>query len=73
MAFRVNKELLPPATPRRHSKNVLESKHVIIRSCFLTIKDATPDIFTVEATEQATCISNDLYGSKLLPALRELM
>lgn len=61
-----------PLPPRRHNKNVLESKHKIIRDVFIRLKEES----TVERkewetsliTQQAIRISNDLYGSDVLSA-----
>lgn len=54
-----------PIPPHRPSKNVLESKHDVIRSIFLILM--RDDAMSTElAAMQAVCISNDLYGSDVI-------
>lgn len=61
-----------PLPPRRHSKNVLESKHRIIRDVFLRLQEAAKNDkhkWTDKLlVQQAIRISNDLYGSDILSA-----
>lgn len=54
--------------PRRHSKNVLESKHGVILFIFLRLIDHNLQLSASLAVQQALRISNDLYGSHLLCA-----
>lgn len=49
--------------PRRHSKNVLESKHRTLRDIYLRLKDADPDASERLRVAQMFRISNDLYGN----------
>lgn len=58
-----------PIPPRRHSKNVLESKHGIIGSVYLRLKSANDsDESDTLLAHQAVRMSNDLYGSDTLSA-----
>ena len=55
-----------PIPPRRHNKNVIESKHKIIRDIYLRIKHSNEDnnLSNDEVlVQQALKISNDLYGN----------
>lgn len=54
-----------PIPSRRHSKNVLESKHGVIRNVFLGILQENDDNAQLSAL-QAVSISKDLYGSHIL-------
>ena len=54
-----------PIPARRHNKNVLESKHKIIRDIFLRIKSEDGNISDTLAAQQSIRISNDLYGNDL--------
>lgn len=56
-----------PVSPLRHSKNVLESKHAVIRSILLFLVDDSSSN-TCLAVMQYVRISNALYGSELVPA-----
>ena len=61
-----------PLPSRRHNKNVLESKHRIIRDVFLRLKEegqvAEDDCKQSLCVQQAIRISNDLYGNDVLSA-----
>ena len=46
-------------------KNVLESKHKIIRDIFLPLKSENGNISDTIAAQQSIRISNDLYGNDL--------
>jgi len=62
---------LRPLPPRRHSKNVIESKHRIIRDVYLRLKSAFKDDPTVNGkilVNQSLRISNDLYGNDVMSA-----
>ena len=52
-----------PIPARRHNKNVIESKHKIIRDIFLRIKTSLPECSETLAAKQAIRTSNDLYGN----------
>lgn len=58
---------LKPLPPRRHNKNVLQSKHKVIRDIFLRLQHENSDNNVPVDGEmlvlQALRISNDLYGS----------
>lgn len=63
--------LVRPLPPRRHSKNVIESKHRIIRDIYLRLKSSTEDHSTQSdkvLIYQALRISNDLYGNDVMSA-----
>lgn len=51
-----------PITPRRHQKNVLESKHEILRPIFLRQKAADASVCKRVHIETAFDVSNQLYG-----------
>ena len=58
-----------PVPPGRHSKNAIESKHNIIRTVFLRLKEAAADDFNpILGTYKAVSISNDLYGNDTMSA-----
>ena len=58
-----------PIPPRRHNKNVIESKHRIIRDIYLRLRSATDENNTSALlVVQALRISNDLYGSDVMSA-----
>lgn len=58
-----------PMPPGRHSKNAIESKHKVIRSIYLRLKDAAGDRHNARyASYKAVSISNDLYGNNTLGA-----
>lgn len=58
-----------PVPPGRHSKNAIESKHNVIRSIYLRLKDAAVDRHNPRyASYKAVSISNDLYGNDTLSA-----
>jgi len=66
--YSISARALPP---RRHSKNVIESKHRIIRDIFLRLKSADKDVNTESHKAliyQALRISNDLYGNDIMSA-----
>jgi len=56
-----------PIPPRRHNKNVIESKHRIIRDIFLRLKVSNEELSVPSKIpiliQQAIRISNDLYGN----------
>ena len=54
-----------PIPPRRHNKNVLESKYGVIRSMFLRLT-SEGSLSPKLADMQSVRISNDLYGSEIL-------
>lgn len=51
--------------PRRQSMNVVEFKHSVIRSIYLLIINASPDMSRTLALQQGLRISNDLYGNSV--------
>lgn len=57
-----------PIPPRRHQKNVIESKHGIIRSIFIRLKADKPDMDASTLVQQSFLISNNLYGSDIMSA-----
>ena len=58
-----------PVPPGRHSKNAIESKHNVIRTIFLRLKeDAGKDFDSTLAAYKAVSISNDLYGNDTMSA-----
>jgi len=58
-----------PIPPRRHNKNVLESKHRIIRDIFIRLKSANESNIQPEfLVQQSLRISNDLYGNDVVSA-----
>ena len=62
---------MKPIPPRRHNKNVLESKHRIIRDVYLRLKDGQKDQHTPNESlfvQQALRISNNLYGNEVMSA-----
>lgn len=61
---------LRPVPPRRHYNNVLESKHSFIRFIYLRLVNADDRISPVFAAQRVIRISNDLYGSHFLRALK---
>lgn len=52
--------------PNLHSKNPLESKHGVIRSIFLKLRNAEPDVSPELHACRAVAISNDLYGNDVM-------
>lgn len=57
--------------PRRHNKNILESKHGVIREIFLRLKNENSNAaYTTDflLVQQSFRISNDLYGNDELSA-----
>lgn len=60
-----------PLPPRRHNKNVIESKHRVIRDIFIRLKGSSNDT-TINRerllVQQAMRISNDLYGNDVCSA-----
>lgn len=54
-----------PVPPRRHSKNVLESKHRILRDIYLRLKSASPSEDPRLLVAKMFRISNDLYGNSV--------
>ena len=52
-----------PIPARRHNKNVIESKHKIIRDILLRIAANNEAISDIIGAQQAIRISNDLYGN----------
>ena len=63
--LRMNDTEFCPIPPRRHNKNVLESKHGVIRGIFLRLLNEDQSNAELAAV-QAVPISNDLYGSDIL-------
>lgn len=60
---------IDPVPPGRHSKNAIESKHNIIRSIFLRLKEDAGTGFDPKiAAYKAVSISNDLYGNGTMSA-----
>ena len=59
---------LRPVPPRRHSKNVLESKHRILRDIYLRLKEDSPAKDPRILVSKMFRISNDLYGNNLASA-----
>ena len=58
-----------PVPPGRLSKNAIESKHNIIRTVFLRLKEADADAFNpILGAYKAVSISNDLYGNDTMSA-----
>ena len=58
-----------PVPPGRHRRNAIESKHSVIRSIYLRLKDAAEDRHNARyASYKAVSISNDLYGNDTLRA-----
>lgn len=58
-----------PVPPGRHSRNPIESKHNIIRSVYLRLKEAAGTDFAPKlAAQKAVSISNDLYGNDIMSA-----
>lgn len=58
-----------PVPPGRHSKNPIESKHNIIRSIYLRLKEAAGEDFDPKiAAHKSVSISNDLYGNDIMSA-----
>lgn len=54
--------------PRLHCKNPIDPRHVTIRSIFLHLKIAEPEVSDATNAVRAIRISNDLYGSDTLSA-----
>ena len=50
---------------RRHNKNVLDSKHKMIREILLRIISGNESVSEIIAAQQAIRISNDLYGNNI--------
>lgn len=59
---------LSPVPPNRHNTNAIESKHGIIRSIFLKLTNAHPDLPKDLLAQRAVSISNDLYGNDTMSA-----
>lgn len=57
-----------PVPPRRHSKNVLESTHRIIRDIYLRLKSASTSEDPRLLVSKMFRISNDLYGNNIASA-----
>ena len=53
---------------RMHSKNVLESKHRILRDIYLRLKPDSPDEDPVLLVAKMFRVSNDLYGNSVASA-----
>lgn len=70
--LRVDDIELRPLPPRRHNKNVLESKHKVIRDIYIRIKhhnsQTSSKVSPQTLVQQALRISNDLYGSDTMSA-----
>lgn len=52
-----------PVPPRRHHKNLLESKHGFIRAIFLRLKSASASTSPALLATMSVRISNEMYGS----------
>jgi len=66
--YGIGKRALPA---RRHSKNVIESKHRIIRDVYLRLKSSFENDETVSESvlvKQAIRVTNDLYGNDVASA-----
>lgn len=66
--YGIEKRALPP---RRHNKNVIESKHRFIRDVYLRLKVAAendPNDTKTVLVQQAIRITNDLYGNDVASA-----
>lgn len=55
-----------PVPTRRHHKNVLESKHGVIRAIYLRLKSASPSSVPGLLAASAVRISNEMYGSETM-------
>lgn len=56
-----------PVPPGKHSRNSIESKHHVIQSISIRLKEASGDRHDARlATYKAVSISNDLYGNDTL-------
>lgn len=59
--------------PRRHNKNVIESKHKIIRDIYIRLKDQAESenaksVNVKNLIQHAIRVSNDLYGNSVMSA-----
>ena len=52
-----------PIPARRHNKNVIESRHKVIRDIFVCIRSDNAAYIETMSARQAIRISNDLYGN----------
>ena len=52
--------------PRRHNKNLAETKHGVLRSLYLSLVSASPSMSNSLIHYYAAPISNDLYGKELM-------
>ncbi len=57
-----------PIPARRHEKNVLESKHKIIRDIFIRLESESDPSSEAMRAQQAIIISNDLCGNDVCSA-----
>ncbi len=57
-----------PIPARRHNKNVLESKHKVIRDILLRLENGSDDVGESLRAQQSIRISNDLYGNSVCSA-----
>ena len=57
-----------PVPPRRHCKNPIDPRHGVIRSIFLKLKHAEPDVSDELHAIRSVRMSNDLYGTDTLSA-----
>ena len=57
-----------PILARRRNKNVLESKHKIIRDIFIRLESESDPSSEAMRAQQAIRISNDLYGNDVCSA-----
>lgn len=55
-----------PVPARRHNKNVIESKHKIMRDIFLKLSFEKPEELGALFVQQAIRITNDLYGNDIM-------
>ena len=57
-----------PIPASRHNKNVLESKHKILRDIYLRCKDDDSNVNEKQIAQQSIRMSNELYGSEVCSA-----
>lgn len=55
-------------SPRRHSKNVLESKHRVLRDIYLRLKSEVEDEDPRLLVAKMFRVSNELYGNNFAPS-----
>lgn len=62
---------LCPVPPGRHSKNAVESKHGMLRTIFLKLMNASPEVDKEVLALRAISISNDLYGNDVMSSFEQ--